>query len=84
MKPTRRWFRTASASLVTGVHTDVVKAIGRIKLRLGVKLILQPDDGVTPLIKAIESATKSIEIVIFRFDRPDIQRALERAVARGV
>jgi len=49
-----------------------------------VKLILQPDDGVTPLIKAIDGATKKIEIAIFRFDRTDIQRALERAVARGV
>lgn len=48
------------------------------------KLILQPDDGVTPLIKAIDSATKSIEIAIFRFDRDEIQHALERAVARGV
>ena len=49
-----------------------------------VKLILEPEDGVTPLIKAIDAATKSIEIAIFRFDRTDIQRALERAVARGV
>jgi len=49
-----------------------------------VKLILEPNDGVTPLIKAIDHAKKSIEIAIFRFDRSDIQRALERAVARGV
>lgn len=49
-----------------------------------VKLILQPDDGVTPLIKAIDGAKKKIDIAIFRFDRTDIQRALERAVARGV
>lgn len=48
------------------------------------KLILQPDDGVSPLIKAIDSATKSVEIAIFRFDRPDIKHALERAAARGV
>ena len=55
-----------------------------INLKTNVKLILQPDDGVTPLIKAIDGATKKIEIAIFRFDRTDIQRALERAVARGV
>ena len=48
------------------------------------ELILQPDDGVTPLIKAIDSATKSVEIAIFRFDRADLQHALEKAVARGV
>jgi cardiolipin synthase len=49
-----------------------------------VKLILQPDDGVTPLIKAIDGAKKTIELAIFRFDRTDMQHALERAVARGV
>lgn len=48
------------------------------------ELITQPEDGVTPLIKAIDSATKSIQIAIFRFDRTDIQHALERAAARGV
>ena len=48
------------------------------------KLIIQPDDGVAPLIRAIDGATKKIEIAIFRFDRTDIQRALARAVARGV
>jgi cardiolipin synthase len=52
--------------------------------KANVKLILQPDDGVTPLIKAIDGAKKKIEIAIFRFDRTDIQRALERAVTRGV
>ena len=52
--------------------------------KTNVKLILQPDDGVAPLIKAIDSAKKKIEIAIFRFDRTDIKRALERAVARGV
>jgi hypothetical protein len=41
----------------------------RIEPTANVKLILQPDDGVSPLIKAIDSATKSIEIAIFRFDR---------------
>jgi len=49
-----------------------------------VKLIVQPENGVTPLINAIDGARKSIEIAIFRFDRSDIKRALERAVARGV
>lgn len=48
------------------------------------ELIVQPDDGVTSLIKAIDSARKSVEIAIFRFDRADLQHALEKAVARGV
>jgi cardiolipin synthase len=49
-----------------------------------VKLIVQPEDGITPLIKAIQRAKASIEMVIFRFDRVDIEKALGAAVARGV
>ena len=48
------------------------------------KLIIQPDDGVKPLVKGIKAASKSIDIVIFRFDQPEIEKALEAAVARGV
>lgn len=48
------------------------------------KLILQPGAGVLPLIEAIHSAKKSVEIVVFRFDRGDVERALAKAVARGV
>jgi phosphatidylserine/phosphatidylglycerophosphate/cardiolipin synthase-like enzyme len=49
-----------------------------------VKLIIQPDDGVTPLVQAVRSAKKTIDIVIFRFDRAELEKALESAVARGV
>lgn len=49
-----------------------------------VKLIIQPDDGIAPLLKAIRSAKKTIDIVIFRFDRTELEKALEAAVARGV
>ena len=48
------------------------------------KLIVQPADGAAPLLKAIKQAKKSIEIVIFRFDQADIERALEDAAERGV
>jgi len=48
------------------------------------KLLVQPDDGMMPLIRGIETAKRSVEIVIFRFDRNDIERALDNAVARGV
>src|SRR3954465_14791555 len=48
------------------------------------RLIVQPGEGTAPLVKAIESAKKSIEIVIFRFDQADIERALEDAAQRGV
>src|SRR6185369_8837410 len=49
-----------------------------------VKLLVQPPDGVLPLIKAITTARKSIEIVIFRFDQREVERALANAVSRGV
>jgi cardiolipin synthase len=49
-----------------------------------VKLITQPDDGLTPLLQAVRRAKRSIDIVIFRFDRPELEKALETAVARGV
>jgi phosphatidylserine/phosphatidylglycerophosphate/cardiolipin synthase-like enzyme len=49
-----------------------------------VKLIVQPDDGLTPLVQAVRSAKKTIDIVIFRFDRAELEKALEAAVARGV
>ena len=48
------------------------------------KLIVQPDDGLAPLMKAIRGAKRSIEIVIFRFDRMELAKALQAAVARGV
>jgi len=49
-----------------------------------VKLLVQPGDGIESLVKAIEKAKKSIQIVIFRFDRLEIEKALEDAVKRGV
>jgi cardiolipin synthase A/B len=49
-----------------------------------VKLIVQPDQGLTPLLNAVRRARRSIDIVIFRFDRPELEKALEAAVARGV
>lgn len=48
------------------------------------KLLVQPGDGFGPLVKAIEGAKTSIQIVIFRFDRLEIEKALEDAVKRGV
>ena len=48
------------------------------------KLITLPDDGLTPLLKAIQLAERSIDLVIFRFDRVDMEKALAAAVTRGV
>ena len=49
-----------------------------------VRLLIQPRDGIAPLIAAIKKARKSIELVIFRFNRDDIERAVHAAVGRGV
>jgi cardiolipin synthase len=49
-----------------------------------VRLLRQPDDGVAQLVRGIDSAKSSIEIVIFRFDQPEVERALASAVSRGV
>ena len=48
------------------------------------KLFIQPADGIEPLLSAIRSAKKSIEVAIFRFDRAELEAALKAAVARGV
>ena len=48
------------------------------------KLIIQPDEGLTPLTQAVKRAKQTIDIVIFRFDRPEMEKALTAAVSRGV
>ena len=48
------------------------------------KLLIQPDDGLAPLVKAVRSARRRIDILIFRFDRSELAKALEAAVSRGV
>lgn len=48
------------------------------------KLLIQPDDGIRPLLKGIAAAKRNISIVIFRFDQKEVERALAQAVTRGV
>ena len=48
------------------------------------KLIIQPEAGAAPIVRAIKTARKSIDIFIFRFDREEIEKALAAAVLRGV
>jgi len=47
-------------------------------------LIVQPGDGIAPLLEGIASAKSSVDILIFRFDRKEIEQALVEAVRRGV
>jgi len=49
-----------------------------------VRLIVEPSDGVAPLLAAIKGARKSVEIAIFRFDHKAMEAALTDAAAKGV
>jgi len=49
-----------------------------------VDLLVQPADGIAPLIAAINGAQKSLDVIIFRLDLKEIEKALESAVGRGV
>lgn len=49
-----------------------------------VQVFVQPDDGIQPILDALNSAKHSIHILIFRFDRAEIERALVDATNRGV
>ena len=48
------------------------------------RLIIEPADGVAPLLSAIKRARKSVEIAIFRLDHKDVETALKSAAAKGV
>lgn len=48
------------------------------------KLLVQPGEGVAPLVHGINQAKTSVEILIFRFDRIEVEAALVSAVNRGV
>lgn len=47
-------------------------------------VIIQPRDGIEPLLEGINQATESIEIIIYRLDRLEIEQALVIAAARGI
>jgi len=48
------------------------------------KLLIQPGDDGTALIKGINLAKRTVDIAIFRFDHREIEKALAHAVGRGV
>jgi cardiolipin synthase len=49
-----------------------------------VNLIIQPEAGFAPVIKAIKRARKTIDIAIFRLNLAEVEKALAGAVQRGV
>ncbi|MEO8126683.1 MAG: phospholipase D-like domain-containing protein [Bryobacteraceae bacterium] len=48
------------------------------------RLLIQPGSGVAPIVKGIKSARTAVQIMIFRFDRREIEAALVAAAGRGV
>lgn len=48
------------------------------------KLLVQPEDGVAPLLRAIHNAKKIVEIAIFRLDHKKIEDEIEAAAKRRV
>lgn len=48
------------------------------------ELIVQPADGIKPLLETIAAARKSIDIMIFRFDLKPMEKELQAARDRGV
>jgi phosphatidylserine/phosphatidylglycerophosphate/cardiolipin synthase-like enzyme len=49
-----------------------------------VNLIIQPEAGLAPVVRAIHKAKRAIDIAIFRLDQSEIEKALGAAVQRGV
>jgi cardiolipin synthase A/B len=74
-----------SKSDATVYSLDPLWATGASEPRgWALKLMVQPADGVAPLVKAINQAKHRVEVLIFRFDRSDVEKALVNAVSRGV
>lgn len=47
-------------------------------------LIVEPQDGIAPLLEAISGARTSVDLVIYELQDPAVERALAQAAARGV
>jgi cardiolipin synthase len=48
------------------------------------EIIVLPDDGMKPLIAAVNAAKATLDLIIFRLDVKEVEKALEGAVPRGV
>jgi cardiolipin synthase len=48
------------------------------------RLIVQPEDGVVPVVSGIRQAKKTIDMPIFRLDHIEVDKAIKSAVKRGV
>lgn len=48
------------------------------------KLLVQPEADLTPVLRAIKHAKQRVDVAIFRTDRKELEKALAAAVERGV
>jgi cardiolipin synthase len=48
------------------------------------ELLIQPEHGFDPILAAIKTAESSVDIVIFRADMKELQKALDEAAQRGI
>ena len=48
------------------------------------QLIVQPTDGIKAVVDAVDKATKTVDIIIFRFDLKPLEKSIEAGVRRGV
>jgi cardiolipin synthase A/B len=62
------------------MHPDTTLGTGS----QSVKLLVEPADGVTPIIRAIDGATDTVFVAAYILSHLRIVRALDRAAARGV
>jgi phosphatidylserine/phosphatidylglycerophosphate/cardiolipin synthase-like enzyme len=49
-----------------------------------VRLIVQPEDGLAPVLRGIGGAKRTLDVSIFRLDDKRVAKAVKAAVARGV
>jgi len=48
------------------------------------QVIIQPRDGIEPFLEGIRNAEESVEIILYRLDRLEIEQELVAAAARGI
>jgi phosphatidylserine/phosphatidylglycerophosphate/cardiolipin synthase-like enzyme len=68
----------------TRASKDIPDAAELAFRRNGLDLIVQPEDGLAPLLDAINGAEKRLDFAIFRLDLKGIEKAATAAVTRGV
>jgi cardiolipin synthase len=55
-----------------------------IRRSITLKLLVQPEDGIAPLLAGIRNAKKIVEIAIFRLDHKRIEEEIEAAAKRRI